>query len=298
LVLASAATVEDYNPNRNRTESHEVGYLSVFVVEKDSIRLDTVYRVPCYTEGIIKLRYTDKILALAGNKLYYDCVSDGYFTVIDIHTGQEITSAHRLEQDVLKNKIVSRELRNFSPTMELSTEDGRKHVLYFENLHVEPYDGENFNYDVGWGAPTGVARTADLGEEQAYFALNDYDNLSKLVVRRKKSGTSQSRLYTRGEALIHPIFLASTATGEAIHNENLVILHGKVWTDSQDRDLLSGLSRAGILQWTIPLNSLQCGENPDYYNAGPYMYVVGNKAIAVLDLQQGKVLKRYGREAW
>lgn len=279
--------------NNNWDDVHyEVGCLTGLRVAAADAKVAYQLETPC-AKKTCGTHYIDKILAVGKQYLALDCHCTGGFVVVSVADGKTVFSSQDLSKQYPELKAGIVQFRSGSRLFDITIDaaDGKKYSLSLDDLSLKTYESPA-SFDCMDGAIPESTGSATIGNTWFYFDTNNEDNQSFLVKRPKNKGTSQSRLYRYGDALLCPAFLSDPQRCEAYqHNKHLFILHASKWNDAAAKDLMTMIDENGDRKFTVPLSSLGKGQRK-FFAKDKYLYTISSKEISVLDLESANILKR------
>lgn len=276
--------------NKSSTYSHENSLFTLFRLKKNTLQFVRQGEASCINHQQCGTRYIDKIIAYSSSLLAFKCECEGKMIIIDIATGQNWSDLKGLKE---KFKECSAGITKYSSfparpdIIELELNDGKVLYLSLETKKMIEWDN---TFDFGTEVNRGSI-IAHISGKKIYFAPNDGDHRSFLVVRAEKSGTSQDYKHQMGKDFwLNPLLLNKINDREAYVKENtFYVLHSKVWNDYQDRDLLSKINIEGKTLYTIELKGL--GTIFSYVASDNFLYITNKKGIHIYDTESGKKIK-------
>lgn len=273
--------------DKTSTYSHENSVFTVFRLKNN--QLSFVYRqeAGCIDHQKCGTRYTDRVVAFSSGLLAFNCYCEGKLSIIDIPTGKEWSDLPAL---TTKFKECGSGIMKYGTfpsrpdVLELELSDGTVAYLSLEDKQMTNWDK---SFDGGSEVNRGCRYAEDAGRK-IYFAPNDGDHRSFLVVRTVKSGTSQDYKHRTGEGYwLNPTLLNRINRTDAyVKDDAFYVLHSKTWNEYEDRDLLSKVSTKGETLYTIELKGL--GPISSYVPSDHYIYITNKDGLHIYDANTGK----------
>lgn len=273
--------------DRTSTYSHENSIFTVFRLKNNTLQFVRQTEASCINHEQCGTRYTDKIVAYSSSLLAFKCECEGKLIIMDLVTGKDWSDLKGLET---RFKECSAGISKYSSisarpdVLELEITDGRIVYLSLEDKALMKWDR---SFD-GISEVNKGSRYGEGSEKNIYFAPNDGDHRSFLVVRSLKSGTSQDYKHRTGDGYwLNPILLNTINSSKAyIQDDQFYTLHSKTWNDYGDRDLLSKLNTKGETLYTIELKPL--GNISSVVPTNRFIYMTNAVGLHVYDAVTGK----------
>jgi len=277
--------------DRTSTYQHENSLFTVFKLKNNTLSFLYRQEAGCIDHNACGTRYTDRIIAWSSDLLAFNCYCEGKLTIIDIPTGKEWSDLPSLKT---KFKACAAGVTKYGipgpsrpDVLEMEVADGTVVYLSLENRQLTDWDK---SFDYGTEVNRG-SRYSEHEGQKIYFAPNDGDHRSFLVVRSLKSGTSQDYKHRIGEGYwLNPILLNRINSAEAyVKDDFFYVLHSKTWNEYEDRDLLSKVNTKGETLYTIELKAL--GQILSYVASGNYLYMTNKDGLHVYHALTGQKVK-------